>query len=187
MVDRGRIDHALRVTVSRSQRAFLFPARHFASDVRDPSVPPMGLRLRLRRSFPLGGFGPQAQTVLRALKRYGMIVADNGSTGFISGAPSPAWDDDDLHALERVPASAFEVVDVSRLPGTPSARVVNARHTEAGGRHQVRFLHTAAGPVTIETVVGRAVVGRLRRILRQGVATISTPARPGARYRLRLR
>ena len=147
----------------------------------------MGLRLRLRRSYPLGGFGPQARAVLRTLKRHGMIVADNGSTGFITGAPSPAWDDDDLHALERVPASAFEVVDTSTLPGTPPPRIVNPHHAEAGGRHVVRFLHTAGGPVTLEAVVGHGVVRRVRRVLRQGVATVSMPARRGARYRLRTR
>jgi hypothetical protein len=185
VVDRGQIDHALRFTVSRSQRAYLSPARHFASDVREPSAPPMGLRLRLKASFRVTGFGPQSRVILTALKRYGMIVADNGATGFISGAPSPRWDDDDLHALERVPASAFEVVDTTRLPGTPPARAVNARHGVAAGRHGVRFLHTAAGPVTLETVVKGRVVRRVRRVVRQGVATLSAPAVPGARYRLR--
>lgn len=187
VVDRGRIDHALRFTVSRTQRAFLFPARHFASDERDPAAVPMGLRVRLKRSFPLTGFGPQSRAILTALKRYGMIVADNGSSGFITGAPSRAWDDDDLHALERVPASAFEAVDTSTLPGTPRPRLVNPRHSDTGRRHAVRFLHTAKGPVTLETVVGGRVVQRVRRVLRQGVASISTRRRDGAVYRLRSR
>ena len=106
----GSIDHALRFTVQRTRRAFVFPARHFASSLTDPDLPPMGLRMRLKRSFDTSGFGPQARIVLTALQRYGMILADNGSDWFVSGAPSRHWDDDDLHALHDVPGSAFEVV-----------------------------------------------------------------------------
>jgi hypothetical protein len=114
-VARGRIDHALRVTVSRSRRAYVWPARHQASDLTDPDLPPMGLRLRLKRSYPISGFPRQARIVLTALKTYGMIVADNGSSWYVSGAPSPRWSNDDLHTLHRVPGSAFEVVDASAL------------------------------------------------------------------------
>ncbi|HEU4656584.1 MAG TPA: hypothetical protein VFR97_03625 [Capillimicrobium sp.] len=110
-VRRGPIDHALRVTVERTRRAFVFPARHFASTLTDPDLPPMGLRLRLKASFDVSGFPPQSRMVLTALQRYGMLVADNGSDWYVTGAPSPRWDDDDLHALHRVPGSAFEVVD----------------------------------------------------------------------------
>ena len=117
-VARGVIDHALRFTVSRTRRAYVYPARHYASDLTDPDLPPMGLRLRLRADFPTRGFPPQARVVLEALKRYGMIVADNGSDWFISGAPDPRWDNDDLHSLGRVKGSDFEVVDTSSLrPG----------------------------------------------------------------------
>ena len=115
-VRRGRIDHALRFTASRTRRAFVYPARHFASDLTDPNLPAMGQRLRLRRGFDISGFPRQSRIVLRALKRYGMILADNGSPWFVSGAPNSGWDNDDLHALHRVPGSAFEVVDSSRLP-----------------------------------------------------------------------
>ena len=108
---RGGIDHALRFTAARTRRAFVAPARHFASDSSDPSLPPMGLRVRLKRSFRLAGFGPQARAVLLALKRYGMLLADNGSPWYVSGAPSRGWDNDDLHALGRVHGSDFEVVD----------------------------------------------------------------------------
>jgi hypothetical protein len=114
-VARGRIDHALRFTVERTRRAFVFPARHFASDLTDPSLPPMGLRFRLKRSYPIAGFPPQARVVLRALKEYGMMVADNGSNWFVSGAPHPRWSNAELHALHRVPGSAFEVVDTTEL------------------------------------------------------------------------
>ena len=115
-VARGRIDHALRFTVSRTRRAYVFPARHFASSLTDPSLPPMGLRVRLKRSYPIAGFPRQARIVLQALKEYGMLVADNGSDWFVSGAPHPKWSNDQLHALHRVPGSAFEVVDTSGLP-----------------------------------------------------------------------
>ena len=111
----GRIRHALRVTVSRTRRAYVWPARHFASDLTDPSLPPMGLRLRLRRSFDLSGFPRQARIVLRALREYGMVVADNGSDWYLSGAPHPRWSNEQLRTLHRVPGSAFEVVDTSSL------------------------------------------------------------------------
>jgi hypothetical protein len=114
-VARGRIDHALRVTVSRTRRAYVWPARHFASSDTDPALPPMGLRLRLKRSYPIGGFPRQARIVLQALKDYGLIVADNGSDWYVSGAPSPKWSNDQLHTLHRVPGSAFEVVDGTKL------------------------------------------------------------------------
>jgi hypothetical protein len=115
-VRRGRIDHALRYTASRTRRAFVYPARHFASEFTDPDLPAMGQRLRLKRGFDISRFPRQSRIVLRALQRYGMILADNGSSWYVSGAPSRGWDNDDLHSLHGVPGSAFEVVDSSRLP-----------------------------------------------------------------------
>jgi len=115
-VKKGKIDHALRFTVSRSRRAYIYPARHFASSNTDPDLPAMGQRLRLKASFDTSGYPRQARVVLNALKRYGMIVADNGSDWFISGAPSKGWDNDELNALKRVEGGNFEVVDSSRLP-----------------------------------------------------------------------
>lgn len=115
-VRRGQIDHALRITVPRTRKAFVYPARHFASGLTDPSLPAMGQRLRLRRGFDVSRFPPQARVVLRALKRYGALVADNGSAWYVSGAPSPGWDNDDLHTLHRVRGADFEVVDTARLP-----------------------------------------------------------------------
>jgi hypothetical protein len=106
----GRIDHALRVTVPRTQRGFIHPATHFASSSTDPGLPPMGLRLRLKRSYSLAGFHGQSLIILRALKRYGLIVADNGSPWYITGAPGPGWHDEDLEQIKRVPGSAFEVL-----------------------------------------------------------------------------
>jgi len=113
---RGRISHALRFTAPRTRRAFVYPARHFASDETDPSLPAMGQRLRLKRGYDISGFPRQARVVLRALKRYGMIVADNGAPWYVSGAPSKGWDNDQLHTLHRVKGSAFQVVDTRFLP-----------------------------------------------------------------------
>jgi hypothetical protein len=107
----GHIDHALRFTVSKSQRAYLHPATHWASSSTDANLPPMGLRFRLKASFDVSGYTGEARVVLNALKKYGMIVADNGSNWFLSGAPDPGWDDEDLDQLKRVPGSAFEAVD----------------------------------------------------------------------------
>jgi hypothetical protein len=109
------ITHALRFTAPRTRRAFVYPARHFASDSSAADLPPMGLRVRLRRSVSLNGFGPQSRAVLRALKRYGMILADNGSPWYVTGAPHARWDDDDLHELGRITGADFEVVDTRRL------------------------------------------------------------------------
>ena len=110
----GRIDHALRVTVSRSRREYVWPARHYASDDDDPSLPRMGERLRLKASVDISGMPRQARRVAVALKRYGLIVADNGSDWFISGAPDRRWDNDQLHALDVLSGRDFEVVDTGR-------------------------------------------------------------------------
>jgi hypothetical protein len=109
-VKRGVIDHALRFTVQRTRRAYVFPARHYASDSNDASLPPMGLRLRLKAGFDVSGYPRQARIVLVALKRYGMIVADNGSSWYITGAPDSRWSNDQLHTLGRVMGSDFQVV-----------------------------------------------------------------------------
>jgi hypothetical protein len=114
-VARDVIDHALRFTVQRSRRAYIFPARHYASNLTDANLPPMGLRVRLKAGFDVSGFPQQVRVILVALKRYGMIVADNGSNWFISGAPSQRWSNDDLHTISRVKGSDFEVVQTGPL------------------------------------------------------------------------
>ena len=114
-VQAGHIDHAIRFTVSRSRRAYVYPARHFASSLTSKSLPPMGLRLRLRANYPVSGFPYQARVVLKALKRYGMIVADNGTSWYLTGAPNDGWDNGDLHTLGKVKGSDFRVVDTSNL------------------------------------------------------------------------
>ena len=114
-VARGVIDHALRFTVVRTRRAYVYPARHYASNLTDPNLPPMGLRVRLKASFDVTSFPKQTRVILVALKRYGMLVADNGANWFISGAPDAHWNNDDLHTLGRVKGSDLEVVQTGPL------------------------------------------------------------------------
>jgi hypothetical protein len=106
----GAIQHALRFTLRYSQAAFTPPASHWAANSTNPYSAPMGMRLRLKASYDISGFSAQAKVILAALQQYGMIMADNGSSMYISGAPDDRWDNDDLGALKQVPASAFEVV-----------------------------------------------------------------------------
>ena len=91
------------------------PATHFASNADDPNLPPMGMRVRLKADFDISGFPPEAQVILTALKKYGLILADNGSDWYLSGAPDPRWSDDNLNTLKRVKGSDFEVVKMSGL------------------------------------------------------------------------
>ncbi len=114
-VARGAIDHALRFTAPCTSRAYLYPARHFASTCSG-FYPPMGLRVRLKASVDISRLPYQARVVAEALKRYGMILADNGSPWYVSGAPNPRWSDDALHQLGQLTGRDFEVVDTSSLP-----------------------------------------------------------------------
>lgn len=111
----GHIDHALRFTVERTRRAYIYPARHYASNSSDPSLPPMGLRVRLKAGVDIGNLPPQARMVAQAMKTYGLILADNGSNWYVSGAPSPHWSNEQLHALGSLTSADFEVVDTSKL------------------------------------------------------------------------
>jgi hypothetical protein len=110
VIDAGVIDHALRFTMNNTQAGYVAPASHLASSDTNPSWPPMGLRLRLKASVDISSAGPQAKVILTALKKYGMILADNGSNWFISGAPDARWDDDDLHTIGNIKGSDFEVI-----------------------------------------------------------------------------
>ncbi len=110
----GVIDHAIRVTVPKSDDTYIWPARHEAGTA-DPTLPPMGLRLRLKADVDISQFPATDQVILQALKTYGMIVADNGSPWFISGLPSSYWDNTTLHDLTQITGSDFEVVDESCL------------------------------------------------------------------------
>lgn len=111
----GAILHALRFTAPRTCTAHIYPARHDAGSYGCTSYPPMGLRVRLKASVDISAFPKQARTILTALKRYGMLLADNGSPWYVTGVPSAGWNDDDLHTLGRLHGSDFEVVDTSTL------------------------------------------------------------------------
>jgi hypothetical protein len=116
-VQAGAIDHALRIAIPRTQNAYIHPATHAASSSTDPSLPPMGLRVRLKASYDISGLTGQARVIARALQVYGALVADNsgGAKVFVSGTPDPGWNDDDLDQLKRIPASALEAVATGQL------------------------------------------------------------------------
>jgi hypothetical protein len=111
----GAINHALRFTVPTSQKAFVLPATHWASTTTDPNAPPMGLRLRLKASFNISGYPADDQVILTAMKKYGLILADNGSAIFISGAPDNRWNNTNLNLLKQITASNFEVVQTGTI------------------------------------------------------------------------
>jgi hypothetical protein len=117
----GEIRHALRFTVPKTQNGWIWPARHQASQISDKRYPPMGLRFRLRADYDISGFSKTNQVILTALKRYGMFLADNGEAWFVSGAPDPRWDDEDLHKLSAVKGSDFEVVNETDLQFLPDS------------------------------------------------------------------
>ena len=108
------IPHALRFTVAGTRRGYVHPARHHAGRV-DPSRPPMGMRVRLKADYDISGFPPSAQVIIRCMKKYGMILADNGSDWFISGAPDPRWPDDEINTLKQIKGSDLEVVKMGPI------------------------------------------------------------------------
>ena len=111
----GKIEHALRFTVPQTRRTYIWPARHYASTLTGDQYPPMGQRFRLKSGFNISTFSPQVQVILRALKKYGMMLADNGSAWFISGTSDERWDNDVLRELRDLRGSDFEAVNVSSL------------------------------------------------------------------------
>jgi hypothetical protein len=115
-VKAGAIRHALRFTAPRTRRAFVWPARHHASPLTHRDLPAMGQRVRLKRSVSERGLGPQARVIVRAMKRYGLLLADNGSPWHVTGAPSERWDNRDLHTLDRLTGRDFEVVAEQQPP-----------------------------------------------------------------------
>lgn len=126
----GVIDHALRVTFSRTQRSYQYPATHFASGytrAQKPFYPPMGMRFRLKKNYNLSQFTGQAKAIAQALKKYGMIVADNGSNWYISGEADrdECWDDDVLNDLKGIPGTAFEVIISPPPPSADGELIIN--------------------------------------------------------------
>jgi len=117
----GEIRHALRFTVPQTQKAYVWPARHYASSLTSTQYPPMGTRFRLKASFDVSPYPAEVQVILRALQKYGMMIADNGSAWYISGAPDSRWNNDNLHQIGQVLGSSFEMVDVSSLMIDPNS------------------------------------------------------------------
>ncbi len=117
----GEIRHALRFTVNQTRRAYVWPARHYASYRTEMQYPPMGQRFRLKADFDISGFSPDVQVILQAMKTYGLILADNGSDWYISGAPNDGWDNEALHEFHRIAGANFEAVDVSSLRIDPNS------------------------------------------------------------------
>ena len=115
VMELGVIQHALRFTCPSTRKAYLPPATHYASSRTDANLPPMGMRVRLKADYDIARFPAPVQVILRAMKTYGMLLADNGSGWFVSGAPDPRWNDSQLGALKTVPSSAFEVVRMEEL------------------------------------------------------------------------
>ncbi len=113
--EQGAINHALRFTVQITRKAYIHPATHYASSNTSTNRPPMGTRFRLKASFDISSYPPHAQVILRALKKYGMFVADNGSDMFLSGTADPRWNDDEMNTLKNVKASDFEVVKMGPI------------------------------------------------------------------------
>ena len=119
VVEKGVINHALRFTVKNTRNAFVHPATHAASNNNNENYPPMGMRVRLKAGFDITGFSPHIQVILKALKKYGMFVADNGSNWYISGGPDSRWDDDELGELKSIQGSNFEVVKMGTVIPMP--------------------------------------------------------------------
>ncbi|MDQ6922737.1 MAG: hypothetical protein M3Z74_01090 [Pseudomonadota bacterium] len=144
----GEIAHALRFTAPQTRNAFIWPARHQASALSGTQYPPMGQRFRLKASVDISGFGPNVKVILRALKKYGMFLADNGSSWYLSGAPDPRWDDNELHQLGLLHGSDFEAVDESSLmidPNSGQARPPTSTQPAAGKVSVVEYYRAAVG------------------------------------------
>ena len=123
----GVIEHALRFTVPRTQRAYVWPARHYASKITDPDVPPMGARFRLKASVDIARFTGEARVIAQAMKTYGIVLADNGSPWFVSGAPDERWNNTVLRQLRALRGADFEAVDTSSLMVGPNWAEATAR------------------------------------------------------------
>src|SRR5579871_2857396 len=159
VLDQGKITHALRFTVPRSDNAYVFPASHYAGS-NNPVLPRMGERFRLKQSVNISGFSPANQVILQALKDYGMIVADNGSGWYLSGEPSSRWDDNDLHNLSQIVGSDFEAVDLTPVvsgldqnsgstAGGATITITGLNFSGGAGQTQILFGTVAATNVTV--------------------------------------
>jgi hypothetical protein len=155
----GEIKHALRFTAPKTRKAYIWPARHYASSLTATQYPPMGQRFRLKSNFDISKYAPEVQVILKALKKYGMFLADNGSSWFLSGAPDDRWNNDHLHQLSQLTGANFEAVDESALMVN-----VNSGATGSGVAAHARVLHSGSQsdaepePATVD-VTGEPLAG----------------------------
>lgn len=156
----GAITHALRFTVPTSRKAFVLPATHWASSTTNASAPPMGLRVRLKAGVDISAYPPQARVILAALKRYGMILADNGSAWYLSGAPDDRWDNTQLATLSGIHGSDLEVVQMGTVytaaPASPAPAISGFTSTPVTGGVQLSWTATNATRAFITPEVGWA-------------------------------
>jgi hypothetical protein len=172
----GAIQHAIRFTLPQSRAAMVPPASHWAGNSTNANAPPMGMRLRLKASYEVSHFSTNVQVILNAMKTYGLILADNGSAMYLSGSPDDRWDNDDLHNLSSVPASAFEVVQMNPIytPGTVpqgaapaiSSFTASASHANAGAQVTLTWQVSGASYDVISPQVGAV----------RGTSVIVTPS-----------
>jgi hypothetical protein len=120
-VKAGHVDHAIRFTTDVTDRSYIWPARHEAGSVSDSSYPPMGARFRLKASFPISSYRADTRVVLRAMKKYGLVLADNGSPWYFQGTSEKGWPNAMLDELKTIPARAFEAVDTSSIEKSPDS------------------------------------------------------------------
>jgi hypothetical protein len=123
-VKKGKIDHAIRFTVPETSESHLWPARHDAGSTSSPDYPPMGARFRLSPSYDASGLSPYAQNVVAAMKKYGLVLADNGSAWYFQGEQNAAWPDKLIEDLKTIPADQFVAVDTSSLMVSPNSAQV---------------------------------------------------------------
>lgn len=173
----GAIHHALRFTVPQTQKAYIWPARHYASSLTDPKYPPMGQRFRLKASFDITPYPADVQVILVALKKYGMILADNGSAWYISGAPDPGWNNNDLSTMRNIPGSAYEAVDESSLlidPNSGQARQSGVAVAVAPPSASVYLTDTQAFTATVQNATDPSVTWSVNGMIggNQTVGTI---------------
>ncbi|MBV8051000.1 MAG: hypothetical protein JOZ80_07425 [Acidobacteriaceae bacterium] len=160
----GKVQHAIRFTLPQSQAAMIPPASHWAATSTNSLAPPMGMRMRLKASYDISGFSKNVQVILTALKTYGIIMADNGSAMYLSGAPDDSWDNNDLHNLSQVPASAFEVVQMqptytsSNVPQGPAPSIssftASTNSVSAGTSVKLTWQATGASYYVISPQIG---------------------------------
>jgi hypothetical protein len=181
-VGAGEIRHALRFTASLTRRAFTPPATHWASSSTDANRPPMGMRVRLKAGFNISTFSPSMQVILRALKKYGMILADNGGNWFISGAPDERWNNGAIAELSQVKGSDFEVVRMDTIhttipAGTPpaiAAFTASPSTISAGQSTTLGFTVSGASTVIITPEIGVVTGGATSVTARPGATTTYT-------------